>query len=183
MSTGLAGVARYVPWANEPPPAATRHFVAEKFARAAGIQAVDVPYKGGPEATTDTMTGRVTYWFPPIGIALPFIRDGRLIALGVSSSRRSNLLPEVPTLAEAGVSGFEDAIWWGVWAPTGTPDALLRQIDADIARALAAADMREKLASLGADPMRMTPAEFAQFVRAETESSGRIIDDLGIKLQ
>lgn len=160
------------------------HLAAEKFRLAAGINVVHVPYKGGPEAMIDTMTGRVAYWFPPIGIALPHLRDGRLFALGVTSTRRSDLLPGVPTIDEAGLGGFEDKIWFGMWAPAGTPTAVIDKIGKDIARALGSADVREKLLNLGMEPMRrLSPAEFAQFVRAETESSGRIISALGIKLQ
>jgi tripartite-type tricarboxylate transporter receptor subunit TctC len=159
------------------------HFAAEKFKHAAGIEVVHVPYKGGPEATTDTMTGRVTYWFPPIGIALPFVRDNKLLALGVTSARRTSLLPNVPTFAESGLAGYEDAIWFGMWAPAGTPTAVIDKVGKDVARALASADMREKLLNLGMEPMRLSPAEFAQLVRAETESSGRIITALGIKAQ
>lgn len=159
------------------------HFAAEKFKRAAGIEVVHVPYKGAPEATTDTITGRVTYWFPPIGIATPFVRDAKLLGLGVTSAQRTSLLPNVPTFAESGLAGYEDAIWFGMWAPAGTPTAVVDKIGKDLARALGSADVREKLMNLGMEPMRLRPAEFAQFVRAETESSGRLITALGIKLQ
>lgn len=159
------------------------HLVAEKFKHAAGIDVVHVPYKGGPEANLDTMTGRVTYWFPPPGIALAHIREGKLLALGVTSARRSSLLPDVPTIAEAGVSGFEDKIWYGMWAPGGTPADLVEKLSKDLARALAAPDLRERLAKLGAEPMTMTPAEFARFVRTEIDDSARIIKTAGIKPQ
>ena len=159
------------------------HLVAEKFKQAAGIDVVHVPYKGGPEANVDTMIGRVTYWFPPSGIALSHVREGKLLALGVTSARRSNLMSDVPTIAEAGVGGFEDKIWYGMWAPAGMPAGLVEKLSKDVARALAAPDLRERLAKLGAEPMIMAPAEFARFVRSEIDDSARIIKAAGIKPQ
>lgn len=159
------------------------HLVAEKFKQAAGIDVVHVPYKGGPEANVDTMTGRVTYWFPPPSIVLPHVRDGKLLALGVTSARRSDLMPEVPTIAEAGIGGFEDKIWYGMWAPAGTSADLVETLSKDVARALAAPEVRERLTKLGAEPMTMTPAEFARFVRSEIDDSARIIKAAGIKPQ
>lgn len=159
------------------------HLVAEKFKHAAGIDVVHVPYKGGPEVNLDTITGRVTYWFPPPGIALSHIREGKLLALGVSSAQRSSLLPDVPTIAEAGVSGFEDKIWYGMWAPAGTPAGLVEKLSYDVARVLAAPDLRERLARLGAEPMIMTLGEFARFARNEMDDSARIIKTAGIKPQ
>lgn len=159
------------------------HFAAEKFKRAAGIEVVHVPYKGAPEATTDTMTGRVTYWFPPVGIAMPFVRDAKLLALGVTSAQRASLLPNVPTFAESGLAGYEDAIWFGMWAPAGTPKAVVDKIGKDIARALESADVREKLLNLGMEPMRLSPAEFANFVRVEMDRAAPMIKGLGIKPQ
>ncbi len=159
------------------------HLAAEKFRLAAGIDVVHVPYKGGPEANTDTMTGRITYWFPPIGLALPLVREGRLLALGVSSAQRSSLLPEVPTISEAGVKGFEDSIWYGLWAPAGTPAGVAEKIARDVARALEAPDVRERLTKFGAEPMRMTPAEFARFVKREIDDAARIVKAAGIKAE
>jgi tripartite-type tricarboxylate transporter receptor subunit TctC len=159
------------------------HLVAEKFRLSAGIEVVHVPYKGGPEATLDTITGRVTYWFPPVSLALPYIRDGKLLALGVSSAKRATLLPDVPTIAEAGVGGFEDSIWWGIWAPAGIPVAVVSSVERDIGRAIAAADVRDRLTRLGAEPMGMTRAEFTRFVRSEIESAARVTKAAGIKPQ
>jgi len=159
------------------------HFAAEKFKYAAGINVVHVPYKGGAEATIDTMAGRTTYWFPPTGMALPFVRDTKLLALGVTSARRTSLLPNVPTFAESGLVGYEDAIWFGIWARAGTPAAVVGKIGEDLARALTAADVREKLLSLGMEPMRLNAAEFASFVRVEMDSAERLTKALGIKLE
>lgn len=111
----------------------------------------------------------------PIPTVLRDIREGRLSALGVRTARRSYLLSGVPTLAEAGIAGFDFPIWYGIWAPAGTPAEVVRRLAKDIARALAAPDLRDGLAKHGADPMSMTQAEFARFVVRESESAARII--------
>jgi tripartite-type tricarboxylate transporter receptor subunit TctC len=159
------------------------HMVAEKFKLVANIDVVHVPNKGGPEANADATNGRVTYWFPPIALALPQVREGKLVALGVSSARRSSLLPDVPTIADAGVGGFEDTIWYGVWAPAATSGDVVDKTSKDVARALATPDVRDRLAKLGAEPMNMTPVEFARFVRDEIEGAGRVLKAAGIKPQ
>jgi tripartite-type tricarboxylate transporter receptor subunit TctC len=119
----------------------------------------------------------------PIPLALADIRAGNLIALGVTTKKRSALLPEVPTIAEAGVSGFDYPIWYGVWVPAGTPAAVVNKLAKDIARALAAPDVLDRLAKHGADPMSMTQPQFARFVLNESESASRIIKTAGIKPQ
>ncbi|HEY7741564.1 MAG TPA: tripartite tricarboxylate transporter substrate binding protein [Burkholderiales bacterium] len=159
------------------------HLAAEKFRLEAGIDVVHVPYRGGPEATADTIAGRVTFWFPPVGIAAPYIRDGRLLALGVTSARRSDLLLEVPTLSEAGLPGFDYTNWWGIWAPAGIPAELVGKLAKDIARAQAAPDLRGQFTKFGSEPMIMIPAEFARFVRGEIDDTVRIVKAAGIKPQ
>jgi tripartite-type tricarboxylate transporter receptor subunit TctC len=159
------------------------HFTAEKFKLMAGIDVVHIPYKGGPEAMTDVMMGRVTYWIPSIATALPLIQAGKLVALGVTTGQRSAALPNVPTLAESGLAGFDDAIWIGMWAPAGTPAPVVDKLAHDVALALATPGMRELLASNVAEPMNMTPAEFALFIRNETGAAARVIKAAGIKPQ
>jgi tripartite-type tricarboxylate transporter receptor subunit TctC len=109
------------------------------------------------------------------------IRAGRLRALGVTTNTRSPLLSEVPTIAEAGVSGFDYPIWYGVWLRAGTPAGVVDKLAKDIARVLAAPDMRDWLAKHGADPMSMTQPEFAHFVVSESENAARIVEAAGIK--
>lgn len=159
------------------------HMAAEKFKLATSIDAVHVPNRGGPEAIADTVSGRVAWFFPPISLALMPLREGKLHALGVSSARRSSLLPDVPTIAEAGVAGFEDTIWYGVWAPAETRAEVVDKLSTDIARALAASDVRERLTKTGAETMSMTPAEFSRFVRSEVEGAARVVKAAGIKPQ
>jgi len=159
------------------------HFNAEKFRIAAGIDVLHVPYKGGADAINDTMAGRLTFTFNTVTLALPFIRDGRLAALAVSSRSRSQLLPNAPPLAEAGVPGFEFTFWNGLWAPAGTPAAVVERINRDLMRIMDMPDVLERFARLGAEPMRMTSAEFARFVKSEIEDSARIAQAAGIRAQ
>jgi tripartite-type tricarboxylate transporter receptor subunit TctC len=142
-----------------------------------------VPYKGGADAINDTMAGRLTFTFNTVTLALPFIRDGRLVALGVSSRSRSDLLPAVPPIAEAGIPGFEFTFWNGLWAPAGTPAALVERINRDVMRIMDLPEVLERFSKLGAEPMRMTSAEFARFVKSEIEDSARIAQAAGIKAQ
>jgi len=158
------------------------HFCAEKFKLAAGIDVVHVPYKGGPEANADTIAGKVTCWFPPVAMALKNVKEGKLIALGVTSAKRTSALPDVQTMAEAGVN-LEDANWFGMWAPAGIPAAVSDKLAKDVERAVASPDVREQLTKLGAEPMSMTRAEFARFVRSETEAAARVVKEAGIKPQ
>ena len=159
------------------------HFSAEQFRIAAGIEVLHVPYKGGAEAINDTAAGRLAFTFNTITLALPYIRDGRLLALGVTGLQRSDLLPHVPTIAEAALPGFEFTFWNGLWAPAGTPAPLAEQIARDLGRAVTAPDVRERFARLGAEPMTMTPPEFARFVQREIDNAERIARISGIRAQ
>ena len=159
------------------------HFNLEKLKLMAGIDVTHIPYKGTPEAIADTIAGRVCCYFAPISPALPLIRDGRLRALAVSSAKRSNQLPDVPTVAEAGVPGFEFALWFALWGPAGVPAEIVEKINKDVNRALASADVRERLAKLGNETMSMSTSEFSRFVRKELDDYARIIKAAGIKPQ
>jgi tripartite-type tricarboxylate transporter receptor subunit TctC len=159
------------------------HINGEKFKLAAGIDVVHIPYKGTPEALTDTMAGRVTYFFAPISAALPLVRDGKLRALAVSTAKRSSVLPNVPTIAESGLPGFDYSLWVGVFAPAGTPPAVVERIARDLRATAQAAEVKERLAALGAEPMPMTPSEFEQFVAVEIVDSAKVIKAAGIRAQ
>ena len=162
------------------------HLGAEKFNLDAGIKAVHAPARAGDaiaDTIANTVAGRTDYQLAPIELALVEIRAGRLRALGVTTKKRSSLLPEVPTIAEAGVSGFDWPIWYGVWVPAGTPAGIVDKLAKDIARTLATPDMRDWLAKHGADPMIMTQPEFARFVVRESENAARTAKAAGIKPQ
>lgn len=159
------------------------HFNAEKFKLAAAIDVVHIPYKGTPEALTDVMAGRIAYFFSPISAALPQVRDGKLVALAVSSARRSSLLPAVPTIAESGLPGFDFNLWVAVFAPAGTPAAIVDKVNHDVTRILGEADVRERMTALGAEAMPMSPAELDRFLRAEMDEAAKIVKAAGIKVQ
>src|SRR5271167_3118910 len=159
------------------------HINGEKFKLAAGIDVVHIPYKGTPEALTDTMAGRVTYFFSPVSAALPLVRDGKLVALAVSTAKRSSVLPNVPTIAESGLPGFDYSLWIGIFAPAGTPSEVVERIARDVHAAGQAPDVKERLAALGAEPMPMTRTEFKRFVDAEIVESAKVIKAAGIKPQ
>jgi tripartite-type tricarboxylate transporter receptor subunit TctC len=160
------------------------HLGVEKFNLEAGIKGLHVPARAG-DAITDvianTVAGGVSYMMAPIQLALADIHSGKLHALGVTTRRRAHLLPEVPTIAEAGVPGFDYPIWYGVWVPAGTPPGVVDKLARDFAQVLAAPDLRAWLEEHGADRMRMTQAEFASFVLKESESAKRIFKAAGLK--
>jgi len=159
------------------------HINGEKFKLAAGIDVVHVPYKGSPEALTDTIAGRVTYYFAPISAALPFVREGKLVPLAVSTAKRSSALPNVPTVAESGVPGFDYSLWVGLFAPAGTPPEVIDKIARDVRAASQSSDVKERFTALGAEPMPMTPQEFTKFVQTEIDESAKVIKAAGIKAQ
>jgi tripartite-type tricarboxylate transporter receptor subunit TctC len=162
------------------------HLGLVKFNLQAGIEALHVPPLPGDgiaDVIANAVAGRITYMMAPIQLALADIRAGRLHALGVTTKKRSSLLPEVPTIEEAGVPGFDYPIWYGVWVPAGTPAGVVDQLAKDIARALATPDLCDWLVKHGSDPMSMTQPEFARFVVSESESAARIAKAAGIKLQ
>src|SRR5262245_2202635 len=158
------------------------HMTLEQFRLATGIQVAHVPYKGVPEVMTDTATGRVHTSFAPIGNALGMVKDGRLVPLAVSTSARVPSLPDVPTLAEAGVPLDWDQ-WYGLFAPAKTPPQIVNQLSREVAKVLAAPDVGERLANRGSVPKPSTPEEFAAFVAAEVAKVGKVIRDGNIRVE
>jgi tripartite-type tricarboxylate transporter receptor subunit TctC len=159
------------------------HFNLEKLKLMAGIDVTHVPYKGSPEAISDTIAGRVCCYFSPLNASLPHLQGGKAVALAVSSAKRSSLLPDVPTIAESGVPGFDYTLWVGLWGPAAMPAALVERINKDVQRALQSPDLRDRLTKLGTEPMFMSPAEFTQFIRREIEETARVVKAAGIKPQ
>jgi tripartite-type tricarboxylate transporter receptor subunit TctC len=158
------------------------HMTLEQFRLATGIQVAHVPYKGVPEVMTDTATGRVHTSFAPIGNALGMVRDGRLVPLAVSTSARVPSLPDVPTLTEAGVPLDWDQ-WYGLFAPAKTPPQIVNQLSREVAKVLAAPDVRERITNRGSVPKPSTPEEFEAFVRAEVAKVGKVIRDGNIRIE
>jgi tripartite-type tricarboxylate transporter receptor subunit TctC len=159
------------------------HMNAEIFRESAKFDAVHVPFKGTPEAMTETATGRVDFFFAPLSSALPLIKDGRLQALAVGTPQRSPILPNVPTTVEAGFPKSEYTFWVAMLAPAGTPKAVVDRLNAEALKALASPEVKEKLAVLGAEPMPMSPSAFDAFLRAETARVAEIVKSAGIKAQ
>jgi tripartite-type tricarboxylate transporter receptor subunit TctC len=158
------------------------HLASASLNLAAGISTRHIPASPGDDIAATigkTAHGATDYAMSPIAIAAPHLRAGALVALGVSAARRSPLLPNVPTIAEAGVAGFDFPIWYGLWAPAGTAPALADKIAGTVGAVLADPKVRDWLAKHGAEPMAMTRAEFARFVVEESERAARIIEGGG----
>ncbi|HWI13484.1 MAG TPA: tripartite tricarboxylate transporter substrate binding protein, partial [Burkholderiales bacterium] len=133
----------------------------------AGIETVHVPYKGLPPATADTIAGNLTMTWDSITASSPFIRAGRVRALGIGSAKRSPLLPELPTIAEAALPGYELGSWYGMFAPAGTPADIVRQLHGETVKALTSGGMKEQFAALGAEPIGSTPDEFTAVLQRD----------------
>ncbi len=159
------------------------HLNLDKFKLATGVSVTHIPYKGTPEVLGDLLSGRVDYYFAPISAAISAMRSGKLRPLAVSTAKRSSQLPDVPTVAESGAPGFEFTLWFGLWAPAGTPANVVDKINRDVNRALADPGVSAQLAKLGNDTMSMTPGEFGKFVRREMDDYGKVVKAAGIKPQ
>lgn len=158
------------------------HMSAEKFKLATGIDAVHVPFKGSPEAITETMAGRIDYFFAPLVSALPQIRSGKLQALAVGTPQRSSQLPDVPTLAESGVTNAEYLFWIGMLVSSKTPRELITQLNQSTLKALQTPEVREKLNTLGAESLPMSPEQFDALIREELTANAAIVKAAGIRM-
>jgi tripartite-type tricarboxylate transporter receptor subunit TctC len=158
------------------------HITGELFRQMAGIELSHIPYKGVPEVITDAMTARLNFAYAPIGNTLPFIKDKRLVALAVSTAARSPALPDVPTIAEAGLPGYAFDHWYGMFAPAKTPRPVVNLISQEVARVLNIADVKSKISVRGAVVKPSTPEEFDKFVRAEVEKITKVMKAGGVKI-
>jgi tripartite-type tricarboxylate transporter receptor subunit TctC len=159
------------------------HLNTEKLIAAADIKVTQVPFKGTPEVVQAIFSGSVDCYWVPISAGISHVKNGKLRALAVSSSKRSPALPDVPTTGEAGVRGADAPLWFGVWGPAGMPADVVRKINGDVRKALAEPAVKQRLANLGNDPMDMSPEEFARFVRSEINDYQRVVRAAGIKPQ
>lgn len=159
------------------------HLNGEQFKFAAGINVVHIPYKAVSDTLVDVATSRVHYYFAPLASALPFIRDKRLVPLAVSTASRSPVLPDVPTVAEAALPGFEFDLWYGLFAPAKTPRSIVDQLSKEVARILNLPDIKEQMVNQGVVPKASTPEQFDKFVRAEVEKLGKVIKAAGVKVE
>jgi tripartite-type tricarboxylate transporter receptor subunit TctC len=159
------------------------HYGAELFKLAAGIAAVHVPYRGSPESLTDLMAGRVHFILSPVLAAAPLVKSGRLLALGVTTTYRAQALPEVPTIAEAGMPGFEYQGWYGMLAPGKTPRKIVNLLNAEVGRVLDLPETRERIGNQGAAAKRSTPEAFDKLVRDEITTRTRVWKAAGVKVE
>jgi tripartite-type tricarboxylate transporter receptor subunit TctC len=156
-----------------------QHLVSELFMYMAGIKLNHVPYKGSGPAQQDLMSGIIKVSFVGTPIAIPHMKSGRLKALGVSTAKRSPEMPDVPTVAEAGVPGYEAIVWIGLLAPAGTPKEIVAKLNGDIARLVRTEDVRRLIGPTGMEPDPDTPEQFAAYVKADYDKWGRVVRDSG----
>jgi tripartite-type tricarboxylate transporter receptor subunit TctC len=156
------------------------HWAAERFLISAGVKATHVPFRGGPEALTEVMTGRVDFAFIGISSAMPFIRDGRLLALAVSATKRSSSLPKVPTTIEEGFPDSEYTFWNGVLAPAKTPRPIIERLHAEIGKILMLPAVAEKLRAQGVEPLPLSPQEFDAMIAREVVSNVKLAKAAGL---
>ena len=157
------------------------HLSAERFRVSAGVDAVHVPFKGGAEAMSEVMAGRIDFFFAPIGLALPHIREGKLTPLVVNSAQRAAALPDVPTTLEAGFADAEYPIWFGLFLPAKTPRDIVDKLHRETAKALQTPKVRDRLSAMGVDPMVMTPSEFDAYVEREIAVNAALVKAAGIR--
>ena len=159
------------------------HFAGELLKSMAKIDVVHIPFKGIPEALTESMTGRVQFFMSPIANAVGLVREGKLVGIGVSSLKRDALLPNVPTIAEAGVPGYDSILWFGMLTSAKTPRPLINMLNREITRILGDAEVRKRWAPIGLEPSPTTPAEFDRIIAADIATFTRLAKAGNIKAQ
>jgi tripartite-type tricarboxylate transporter receptor subunit TctC len=159
------------------------HLSCELFRIMAGINVVHVPFKGGGPAMLEVMSGRTQYTMGTIVQGMPHIRSGRLKVLGIGSAKRLAVLPDTPTIAEAGVPGYEASNWWGIIAPAGAPAAVVKRLHTETAAILKSVEIQKWFATEGAVAADLTTSQFAQFILSETSKWGRVVKEAGIKAE
>lgn len=166
---------------GSPGNASSQHLAGESFKLAAKVPMQHVPYKGSAPALTDLMGGQIQLMFDSMPSAMPFIKSGKLRAVAVTTAKRSTALPDVPTVSESGLPGFNISTWYGLWAPKGTPPAIVEKLAAQAAAALKQPDVRKQYAEMGAEPVGSTPKEFSQYISSEGKKWDEIVRGSGVK--
>ena len=160
---------------------AAAHLAGELFKAMTGVQMLHIPYKGAQPALTDVIAGQAQLMFATSASVIPYVKAGRLRALAVTTAKRSGTVPELPTLSESGVPGFEAVTWHGVVVPAATRGALIERLNADIVRVLHMRDLRERLESLGAELATGTPQDFAEYIAREIPKWAKVVKDSGAR--
>ncbi|MCW5574610.1 MAG: tripartite tricarboxylate transporter substrate binding protein [Burkholderiales bacterium] len=158
------------------------HLAGELFKSMAGVNILHVPYKGSPPALTSVLAGETSMLFSPLTIAIPHTQSGKLRALGVTTAKRSKLVPDLPTIAESGLPGYEVTQWYGMQVPAGTPKDVIARINGEVGKILAMPDIIEKLATLGAEPAPSTPEFMTAYVKSEVEKWNKVVKASGAKV-
>jgi len=157
------------------------HLAGELFKSMAGVDMTHIPYKGAAPAMQDLIGGQIQLMFDNLASALTQVRAGKVKALAVTTAKRSSLAPDLPTIAESGLPGFDISTWFGIFAPGGTPPEVVARLNTEFTRALAMPDIREKMLNLGAEPVSSTPEQFAAYIRSEAEKYARVVKASGAK--
>jgi tripartite-type tricarboxylate transporter receptor subunit TctC len=157
------------------------HLAGELLNSMAGIKVTNVPYKGSAPASADLLGGHISAAFPGVAIAMPHVKSGRLRALGVASLKRAAMLPEVPTISEAGVPGFEVISWYGLLAPAATPPDIVQRLNSEVTRSLQEPDAAERLKFLGMEGIATSPAEFGAFIAREIAKWSKVVKAAGMR--
>jgi tripartite-type tricarboxylate transporter receptor subunit TctC len=160
----------------------SNHLAGELLKSMAGIDIVHIPYKGSAPALNDLIAGQVSLMFDLVLTAAPHVKSGAVRGLAVTSSQRSSALPELPTVAESGVPGYEVSAWFGIFAPAGVPQPVTQRLNAEFVKALQQPDLRQRLASQGAEPLTSTPSEFAAYLRSEIDKWAKVVKASGMKV-
>jgi tripartite-type tricarboxylate transporter receptor subunit TctC len=161
----------------------SHHVVTEMFSAATRIKLNHVPFRGATQAATDVQAGHIPVMFSALSVVLGPIKAGRLRALGIANAKRTELLPDVPTLAESGVPGFAFSTWTGMFAPRGTPKVIIERLNAEVAKAIDDPAVRAKLQSLGGNPQPTSPGELAELIRRTTAKMAKVIQDAKIAVE
>lgn len=164
-------------------PGTTQHLSGELLNTLAGIKLVAVPYKSSAQMTTDALGGQIEVLFHNAPVLLPHLKSGGLRGIAITSAKRSPTVPDLPTMAEAGVPGFEITAWFGFMAPRGTPQAIIDKVHADVARIVASADVRERILAQASEPVGNTPEEYAAFINAEIVKWRAVIKQANMKAE
>ncbi|HUQ27668.1 MAG TPA: tripartite tricarboxylate transporter substrate binding protein [Usitatibacter sp.] len=161
----------------------SNHISMELFKSLAGVQIVHIPYKGSAPAVTDLLGGQVHLMFDNVPNVLPHVKAGKLTALGQTGTKRSPLISDIPTVAEAGVAGYEVTVWFGLVAPAGTPREVIQKLNAETLRILAMPDVRDRFLAQGVEPVGSTPEQFADHIRVQMAKWAKVVADAGVKAE
>jgi tripartite-type tricarboxylate transporter receptor subunit TctC len=159
------------------------HLAAEYLVGLAGVRMIHVPYKGSAEAIQDVLAGRVAFYMAPVNVAIGNVKEGKLAALGISTRRQSDILPNVPTIAEQGLPNYEVTLWFGMWAPAATPLPVVQKLNAAVNAIVFEPQVKEQFSKLGIEPAPLKPEDFTKFVRSEMEVYRKIVRAANIPQQ